>query len=222
MRATASRKWPRTRRAKAFALIDLLTILACVALVAAALLPMLAKSRARSSRIGCNNNLKQVALGFKTWAIDNDGHFPMQVSVTNGGTMELAASRVVFAHFLVMSNELSTPIILVCPQDKRRTYATTFTRGLADTNISYFLNIDSRPGDRSSLLCGDRNLTNAAPPGSRFVSVSNGVSIGWTKELHSAKGWLSFADGRVEGVANGGPTAIIQMQVGATNRLAIP
>jgi hypothetical protein len=197
-------------------------VLASVALVTAALCPMLARSRARSSRIGCNNNLKQVALGFMTWAIDNDGHFPMQVSVTNGGSMELGASGVVFPHFLVMSNELSTPKILVCPQDKRRTYATNFNSRLTDKNLSYFLNINSAPGDGSSLLCGDRNLTNVASPGSRFLSIRNGSAIGWTKDLHSGKGWLSFADARVERVTNGGPGAIIQMQVGATNRLAIP
>jgi type II secretory pathway pseudopilin PulG len=222
MRAEASRKWPWTGRAEAFTLIDLLLVLACVALMAAALLPMLAKSRARSSRIGCNNNLKQVALGFRTWAIDNDGHFPMQVSVTNGGSMEFAASGVVFPHFLVMSNELNTPIILACPQDKRRAYATSFNSGLTDTNISYFLNIDSDPGDGSGLLCGDRNLTNVALSGSRFLRIRNGSAIGWTKELHSGQGWLSFVDGRVEGVRNGGPGAIIRMQDGATNRLAIP
>jgi hypothetical protein len=166
--------------------------------------------------------MKQVALGFRVWAIDNNGHFPMQVSVTNAGSMELAASGVVFPHFLVMSNELSTPKILVCPQDKRRAYATNFDSGLTDKNVSYFLNIDCDPGDGSSLLCGDRNLTNVAPSGSRFVRIRNGSSIGWTKELHSGKGWLSFADTRVEGVTNGRPGAIVQMQVGATNRLAIP
>jgi hypothetical protein len=36
----------------------------------------------------------------------------MQVSVTNGGTMELVNGGTVFEHFLVMSNELSTPKLL--------------------------------------------------------------------------------------------------------------
>jgi type II secretory pathway pseudopilin PulG len=213
---------PRTRQAEAFTLIDLLLVFTCLALVAAALLPMLTRSRVRSSKIGCANNMKQTALGFRTWAIDNDEHFPMQVSVTNEGSMELVASGVVFPHFQVMSNELSTPKILACPNDKRRTYATNFTSGLTDKNISYFLNVDSCPGDGSSLLCGDRNLTNVPSPGSRFVSVRDGLAIGWTKEVHSRKGILSFADGRVEGVANGGPDTMVSMKSGITNRLAMP
>jgi hypothetical protein len=84
-----------------------------------------------------------VGLAFKTWALHNNDHFPMQVCVTNGGTMELvSASSVwplggtarlvnagnVWPHFLVMSNELSTSSILFCPQEseKKRTKANTF------------------------------------------------------------------------------------------------
>jgi len=52
----------------------------------------------------------------------------MQTSITNGGTMELIGTRRVFAHFGVMSNELSTPKILFCPQetDPSRQSASTF------------------------------------------------------------------------------------------------
>jgi hypothetical protein len=156
------------------------------------------------------------------WAIDNDDRLPMQVSVTNGGSMELTASGQVFPHFQVMSNELSTPKILFCPNDKDRTYATDFTIGLTDKNISYFVDLDSVLGDASSLLCGDRNLTNKRAAGSRFIVVSNGSSIGWTKQLHSKKGNLCFANGVVERVMNGEPLTIVKLPEGATNSLAIP
>ena len=87
----------------------------------------------------------------------------MQVSVTNGGTMELVASGLVFPHFRVVSNQLSTPRILVCPIDKNRTSATNFENDLKDRNLSYFINVDSIAGNGSSLLCGDRNLRNKLP-----------------------------------------------------------
>ena len=83
-----------------------------------------------------------------------------------------------------MSNELSTPIILLCPNDKSRTYATSFKGNLKDTNLSYFINVDSVPADGSSLLCGDRNLTNKASAGSRFVCLSGTPVIGWTRAIH--------------------------------------
>src|SRR5205085_8808294 len=103
-----------------------------IALLAAIFLPALAKSKARSSRLGCTNCLKQIGLAFRSWSLDNNDQFPMRVSVTNGGTMELVASGVVYPHFQVMSNELSTPKILLCPNDEKRSYATNFAVDLTD------------------------------------------------------------------------------------------
>ena len=40
----------------------------------------------------CENNLKQVGLAYTIWAEDNGGKYPMQLSETNGGTMECAAA----------------------------------------------------------------------------------------------------------------------------------
>jgi prepilin-type processing-associated H-X9-DG protein len=196
--------------------------IACVALLAAIFLPTLARSTVRSSRISCANNLKQIGLAFRTWAIDNNDLYPMHVSVTNGGTMELAASGVVFSHFQVMSNELSTPKILLCPNDKERSCVTSFTSNLTDKVLGYFVNINAMEGDGASLLSGDRNIANRATAGSRLVNLTKGATIAWTREIHSKKGNLCFADGRVEGVANGSVGARIQIPDGVTNRLAVP
>ena len=136
--------------------------------------------------------------------------------------MELVASGLVFPHFRVMSNELSTPKILVCPNDKNRTYATNFDSGLTDTNLSYFVNVDAVEGNGSSLLCGDRNLNNKAPAGSRFVCLSSTSVIGWTREIHRKKGYLCFADGSVQSYLNGAVGLAVQIPAGVTNRLAVP
>ena len=213
---------PRTKSTSAFTLIELLVTIACVLVTVAIFLPSLARSKARSSRLGCTNSLKQIGLGFRTWALDNDDHLPMQVSVTNGGTMELVASGLVFPHFRVMSNELSTPKILVCPNDKNRTYATNFDRDLKDAKLSYFINVDAVEGNGSSLLCGDRNLRNQAPAGSRFVCLSSSSVIGWTREMHWEKGYLCFADGSVNGFLNGAVGLTVRLRAGVTNRLAVP
>jgi prepilin-type processing-associated H-X9-DG protein len=212
----------RTKPISAFTRIELLVTIGCVLLVAAFFLPILAKSKARSSRIGCTNCLKQIGLAFRTWAIDNDNRFPMHSLMANGGTLELVSSGLVFPHFEVMSNELSTPKILVCPNDENRTYATNFHSGLADTNLSYFINVDAVEGDGFSFLCGDRNLTNRAPSGSRFVYLSSTSTIGWTKEIHCKKGHLCFADGHVDGLLNGAVALAVRLPAGVTNRLAIP
>jgi hypothetical protein len=203
-------------------MVEVLIVLAILAILVVVFLPPTGKPRPYAPRISCANNLKQIGLSFRTWAIDNEGHFPMQVSVTNGGTMELVGGGQVFPHFQVMSNELTTPRILFCPADKRRTYATSFMSGFSDQNISYFLNVDAIPDNNTNLLCGDGNLTNQRSAGSRFVSIIKDAHIGWTNEIHSKEGNLCFGDGAVDAVANGGPLTIVKLPEGVTNRLAIP
>ncbi len=203
--------------------LGILVVVVVLVIVAMIALPFIMKSNGRSARIGCTNNLKQIGLAFRTFALDNDGRFPMHVSLTNGGTMELAASGSVSFHFLVMSNELSTPKILACPNDANRNCVTTFAN-LSDTNISYFLNLDCVEMDPSSLLTGDGNLTNRRAAGSRFISVGKTTTLGWTKAMHREKGNLVLADGSVNLSAyrNGVVGGSFGITDGATNRLVIP
>ncbi len=108
------------------------------------LLAMLPGDGRRSSRLGCVNNLKQIGLAFRTWAIDNGGQFPFNVSTNADGTMEFCApgsdgfDTNAALHFQVMSNELSTPRILICPKDRSRQPALGFPN-LQATNVSYIL-----------------------------------------------------------------------------------
>ena len=201
---------------------ELLITIACIAVLAAIFLPALARSKARSSRLNCANCLKQIGLAFRCWSLDNNNRLPMQVTVANGGTMELVASGAVYPHFQVMSNELSTPKVLLCPNDQKRHYATNFGADLTDQKLSYFVNVDSASDDGAGLLSGDRNITNRARPISALVSLTRGDTIAWTKEMHVEKGHLGFGDGRVEAFNNGSVAAAINFGEGKTNRLAVP
>ena len=120
-----------------------------VALGAAMVLPALAKAKAKAQSITCVNNMKQIGLAARIWAGDHNDKFPFNVSTNNGGTLELCErdadgyDRNAARHFQVMSNELNTPKILVCPDDKSKQVADSF-KNLDSWNVSYQL----RTGDK--------------------------------------------------------------------------
>src|SRR5947209_5246427 len=73
------------KRIGAFTLIELLVVIAIIAILAAMLLPALARAKARAQRINCTNNLKQDGISFKTFALDNQDSYPMAVTSDKGG-----------------------------------------------------------------------------------------------------------------------------------------
>jgi prepilin-type N-terminal cleavage/methylation domain-containing protein len=79
-RATSSTPCPAPR---AFTLIELLVVIAIIAILAAMLLPALARAKERGHRTVCKSNMRQVALTALMYAHDNNDKFPE--ALRNGG-----------------------------------------------------------------------------------------------------------------------------------------
>jgi competence protein ComGC len=202
--------------------VEVLVIIAAVVLLALCLMPALARAKAKAGRICCNCNLKQIGMSFKIWAGDHQDNYPMQAVATNGGTMELVAAGLVFPHFAVLSNELCTPYVLVCPADKSRTRATNFDN-LSNANVSYFLGLDAGETNPQMFLAGDSNLEiDGQPVPSGILNLWTNSAVGWTAERHIRCGNIALADGSTQQFSNAKLREALANTGMATNRLAIP
>ena len=202
---------------RAFTLIELAVVTVVVAILVALVLPALTPHRPPKWQ-SCVNNLKQVGLAFRIFANDNGGQYPFNVSTTNGGAKELVAPGATFLQFRVMSNELSTPYIVVCPADDRK--RTTNWASLTESNISYFVGIDAAETLPSTLLSGDRNLSvNGVAVRSGLLGLTTNSVVGWTAEMHRGFGHVVLGDGSVQQANN---ASMRGRRSGTSNRLLIP
>lgn len=92
--ATTGRGSERNKggRVSAFTLIELLVVIVVVAIMAALLLPALAKTQEQARGTACRSNMKQLALAFIMYSEDNEDTFPWP-----GGSARAVNSPVAYA-----------------------------------------------------------------------------------------------------------------------------
>jgi len=201
-------------RQKGFTRIELFVVVSVIALLLVVLSPMLAKRYAKSDKTNCTVNLKQIALAFKMYAGDNNGKFPW---IPKSSGIDFTNQLQVWQYFQIISNELGTTKILLCPQEqesKRKQPAYEFSDsidGLAhptnqNHSVSYFLGIYSSESLTNTILAGDHTLTT---PNNRRLYRSNGTTAVevttnsiWSsapmEANHEAYGVVALADGSVQ------------------------
>ena len=170
------------------------------------------------------NNLKQVGLAYRVWSLSQTD-YPQGVEVKSGGSKESLTAGHLFLHFRTMSNELSTPKILVCPADKQKIVAPSFGQGFSNTNVSYFASLDANEAYPQTYLSGDRNLAlagRAVAPGALGLTTNPPTPLSWTKAIHDSCGTVGLADGSIHQFDQNSLAAAVLDQGMATNRLVLP
>ncbi len=113
------------RKNRGFTLIELLVVIAIIAILAALILPALARAKQKGYQIKCVANMKQVDLAYLLWINDHEAKFlPFRTKGVDGGNQDYPNGGSgpirgeVWFQYSWISNELAAPMVLNDPGDK--------------------------------------------------------------------------------------------------------
>ncbi len=131
---------PRQDKRPAFALVELLVVVALIALVVSLVIPALGRARDQANLIACRANLRSIAVGCLAYASEHDSTLPTDSTVDNPHTGLI--------NMLGTGKYIDTPEAYYCPSETRpelRYCEQNFRAG----NIGYFYySFTERPTSR--------------------------------------------------------------------------
>ncbi|MGE9293652.1 MAG: type II secretion system protein [Puniceicoccales bacterium] len=204
---------------RAFSLIELLSVIAIIALLAGIIIPIIGRVRQHSHSVECSNNLRQVAMAIHLYGQDNNGALPGpllggQLADYKMGTGQISGFIREYGDF-ELTNETSPKIkALICPGsdeliegDTPRYYSTrqTYVQTLSNDRAIPF----GRPNGDPSKTAQAVRIMNILDPQSewmmRDIDAIGAASYAGNDNVcqqiaHGDFRNVSFFDGHVEAV----------------------
>jgi prepilin-type N-terminal cleavage/methylation domain-containing protein/prepilin-type processing-associated H-X9-DG protein len=182
----------------AFTLIELLIVIAVIAILASLLLPVLGRAKETGRATACLNNMRQMGIAVSTYSLDNRGRLPdFREWLTNTPSRDLTTGK--------LYPYLKSKAVYLCPTDKMALSASI--SGSATRDYSYAMNcVLCHDTDTAKFVTPTRTLLLAEAEMARndyTGLVGPKVWLGSTTTIssrHNGRGHLVFCDTHIERV----------------------
>jgi prepilin-type N-terminal cleavage/methylation domain-containing protein/prepilin-type processing-associated H-X9-DG protein len=185
-----------------FTIVELLTVIAIVAVLAATLLPALSRARESSKRAVCLNNLKQIGIAFMLYTDDYDDFFPCAQDPVNTSPVYWLwmgrGWRGILNPYLSRYPAGKTSRIFTCPSDK------TAPRNWESTSYAYSMCFYHSPEQIDAMASPSdtydpaRIVPSLGQKSSKVLHPAKKILAGEWLDNHSggANNWWSWAGAR--------------------------